>query len=656
MQSNATVSILPEEAEAFIGKVPLARVKRDLLVAAATMGDEEAKFSVQLYYQIQDFRKAAANQERALEATEEPATFLDWAHVSLEYIETQIRNALGRYAKGHPVGQWSLSITGIGPVISAGLLAHIDIERAPTVGHIWRFAGLDPTVTWNKGEKRPWNADLKVLCVHPAGRVTTKRGIIPICEVQVGDDVLTHQGRWRSVTRVFVNEHHGPLYGLRAANSGNQVAWLTAGHPVYAAPVDVYAQGARQWSYTVKEQTQQPHDWHAVESVQARWRLSRPVVTEICDDIPSYELDGIVREDGRLVAAGRHAGVPAPRAVGVVPLVTMTPNLMRLFGLYIGEGHISSQRMYWSFHRDERDLIDFVVNEMRTLTESEPSYLYAESGTQIGIGGKSLTHLFATMFGTNGENMRFPMDWLSLPHALLRPLWDGIMQAEGDHSGKFKNRRISVKNPQLAQQIVALGRQLGMSVSLHTEPSGAHRIMLNERDDRAPRARDTVVMPSYTGYVYNLEVEEDHSYLVEGYAVHNCWKIGQSFMKVQNNPNDVYGKLYVARKAFEIARNDAGELAEQAATGAARVKKSTEAYKAYSVGKLPPGHIDARARRWVVKLYLSHWHEVAYFNHYGTLPVKPYVLEHVGGHVHRVEVPNADMIPGLLEARQAHRG
>jgi hypothetical protein len=43
-------------------------------------------------------------------------------------------------------------------------MAHIDITKAPTVGHIWRFAGLDPTVKWSKGEKRPWNAQLKRLC------------------------------------------------------------------------------------------------------------------------------------------------------------------------------------------------------------------------------------------------------------------------------------------------------------------------------------------------------------------------------------------------------------------------------------------------------------------------------------------------------------
>jgi hypothetical protein len=43
-------------------------------------------------------------------------------------------------------------------------MAHIDLVKAPTVGHVWRFAGQDPTSKWGKGQKRPWNASLKVLC------------------------------------------------------------------------------------------------------------------------------------------------------------------------------------------------------------------------------------------------------------------------------------------------------------------------------------------------------------------------------------------------------------------------------------------------------------------------------------------------------------
>jgi hypothetical protein len=145
---------------------PITKITSDIRTAAALMSRDEARYTVDTYYQVQDFRKASANQARSLGVSGEPNEFVTWTMDQMTYVEGQIKLALGHYAKSHPVGRWALSITGIGPVISAGLLAHIDITKAPTAGHIWRFAGLDPSVSWEKGEKRPWNADLKVLCWH----------------------------------------------------------------------------------------------------------------------------------------------------------------------------------------------------------------------------------------------------------------------------------------------------------------------------------------------------------------------------------------------------------------------------------------------------------------------------------------------------------
>ena len=90
-----------------------------------------------------------------------------------------------------------------------------------------------------------------------------------------------------------------------------------------------------------------------------------------------------------------------------------------------------------------------------------------------------------------------------------------------------------------------------------------------------------------------------------------CWKLGQSFMKVHNNPRSFYGKMYEDRKASELAKNEAGERAAVAAEILTKKNfgKSTDAYKAYSSGKLPPAHIDARARRYAVKMFLAHFHE-----------------------------------------------
>ena len=140
------------------------KLSRDLRAAAKLMGVREARYFVDTYYDLQDYRIAAANQQRKLLESEQPSDFISWLNAQLAVLEGQIKAVLDKWSMAQPMGEWSRNIVGIGPVISSGLIANIDITKAPTVGHIWRFAGLDPTVKWAKGQKRPWNASLKRLC------------------------------------------------------------------------------------------------------------------------------------------------------------------------------------------------------------------------------------------------------------------------------------------------------------------------------------------------------------------------------------------------------------------------------------------------------------------------------------------------------------
>lgn len=82
--------------------------------------------------------------------------------------EQDIERALEAWVATQPAARWARTIPGIIPAMAAGLAAHIEIDAAPTVGKIWRFAGLDPTVTWTQGEKRPWNPALKTVCLRIA--------------------------------------------------------------------------------------------------------------------------------------------------------------------------------------------------------------------------------------------------------------------------------------------------------------------------------------------------------------------------------------------------------------------------------------------------------------------------------------------------------
>jgi len=143
---------------------PIQKLSKDLREAAKLLSRAEVRYLVDSYYMMQLDRMRLASQARALIEQKEPASLIPWLTTQSERFETEIKKALGAWAKEQPVGRWCLSITGLGPVMTSGFLAYIDIEKASTAGKIWRFAGLDPTVKWEKGQKRPWNASLKTLC------------------------------------------------------------------------------------------------------------------------------------------------------------------------------------------------------------------------------------------------------------------------------------------------------------------------------------------------------------------------------------------------------------------------------------------------------------------------------------------------------------
>jgi len=132
-----------------------------------------------------------------------------------------------------------------------------------------------------------------------------------------------------------------------------------------------------------------------------------------------------------------------------------------------------------------------------------------------------------------------------------------------------------------------------------------------------------------------------------------CWKIGDCFIKCQNNKNDIYGHLYKEKKEWYIEKNEAGGFADKAAyeLSLKNYKTTSEPYKYYSEGKLPAGHINAMASRFAVKIFLSHLFEVWYkYEHNGEMPPKPFVEEHMG-HVHIIKAPNMEIIDNYIATK-----
>lgn len=140
----------------------LTKLTKDVKNSTKTLSRAEARYLVDTYYQMQAYRIRTANQVRSMD--EEPHETLAFMKNNFEILENQVKNILQAWVKSTPIGAWLFSIVGVGPVIAAGLLAHLDITKAPTPGHFQAYAGLDPTKEWKKGELRPWNSSLKTLC------------------------------------------------------------------------------------------------------------------------------------------------------------------------------------------------------------------------------------------------------------------------------------------------------------------------------------------------------------------------------------------------------------------------------------------------------------------------------------------------------------
>lgn len=136
------------------------------LAAKGKEGLPEVQYLVSLYYLVQNNRTRASRQALQLKKDEKPNKLIRYVGQRESRTEETIFSVLDIYTQNEPIGiaNWTREIYGIGPVLAAGLMAHVPMEKTPGVAHLWSFAGLNPKAVWEKGEKRPWNADLKVLC------------------------------------------------------------------------------------------------------------------------------------------------------------------------------------------------------------------------------------------------------------------------------------------------------------------------------------------------------------------------------------------------------------------------------------------------------------------------------------------------------------
>lgn len=388
-------------------------------------------------------------------------------------------------------------------------------------------------------------------CVLPGSLVLTRRGPVSIEEVVVGDEVLTHRGRHRTVVGTRRTPFDGLLKEIRTYHTSEPL-YVTGNHPVLAVRVEPcrYAPNVRCRPSCTSRCSCRPAMFPEPAFVPAsELRPSDILVLPV----RQVDLSGAPTE---LRISDWFAYPRGYKSKNRIPeVVPLSDELLTLVGYYLAEGSCSKtfRRVEFSLHRDEEAYAGQIRHAVRAVFGLETDTRIQGTCTIIGVNSVVLGHVFAKMFGRLQHERRLPPAWLDLPTEKLWHVVRAFMNGDGCSTKTSVVTTICAQT--FAYQLRDIFARAGLVPTLrHHTPKAVSidgrrsitrehfevRVHLtlteSSRGRRGWNDGRFVYLPirtvrdmPYHGGVYNLQVEGDESYVVGSHAVHNCTFIDESY-------------------------------------------------------------------------------------------------------------------------------
>ena len=348
----------------------------------------------------------------------------------------------------------------------------------------------------------------------------TDNGYRSIETLRIGDRVFTHNGNWKPISAV------GRKQSKTVIMKGNHYGVIaTPNHPFYSA------EQLKRWNGDGYVRTlDKLGEWLPAEKMAGR-RWAVP------NTFSGINIPAIERLNGK-------QNVP-PK---------IDENLMYVVGRWLADGWVrdgqrSGRPIGQTFGQificanDEKS--DYLEIRLHNVFDGNASIVKTRERTvnKFSISSQALCKWIKNNFGKMADGKTLPAWAFCMNQNMRAALLRGYLDGDGYH---FKENiwKVTTISKALAHSVRLLGDSLGYSCSVYYANVGDTAVIEGRIVNQKPqyqvslnneKRKTSVVIGSHNWYqcksvepfseeqtVYNITVDDDHSYVVEGFIVHNC--------------------------------------------------------------------------------------------------------------------------------------
>ena len=329
--------------------------------------------------------------------------------------------------------------------------------------------------------------------------VMTNAGFKRIDTIQVGEEVLTHNQRWRKVTKVMSRNTDKTL---EVTVTGSFPIRTTEEHPFYT----------------------RERSWKSVNKRNCK-----------VESLPSWTSAGSLGK-GDIVGA----------VIPTIAPVDVDTDLLWLMGRYVADGHLR-------YRNGKYESVHFSIGKHKIEAFRKCcAYSFSEDDMPSAIRVSMYTSDFCALFAEFGRgaiNKRIPGWVLALPNDQAKAFLEGYLSGDG-YATEREVSGASISMECMLGISVLMRRVYKRAVSLHAASRKAKVVIegreVNQNTSYSARTRidatasNSTIDGDYTWNpfrkarplpgceVFNLSVEEDESYMVNNCIVHNCTHLAVS--------------------------------------------------------------------------------------------------------------------------------